>query len=388
MMPSGHGQAKPHGTRHFFTERKKQILLVDDEVEILQGLRRRLRFQNPDWSMTLETDPKEALSRLRQQRFDVLVTDMRMPGMDGPELLAHAREIHPDMPRIVLSGQTTREASVLTASLAHRCLAKPCDVSVIGKAVSQCCRLRDLLPDTEFAKITGRLSALPSLPTYFSVLREEANRRDASLGRIARIVEQDPALTAKVLQLVYSAFFGLGGGASSIEEAVGYLGIDVIRALVSSNSAFEVLGPDDTGAAEALSRHSLLTGRLAARIAETTTSDPKLAAIALQAGLLHDIGKLVLDEKHEEVGAFLMGLWGLPDEIVDAIAFHHAPRESGQQEFSPLTAVHIADALLDEHDRPTRQRLDTGYLSALGLDGSIDSWRGEADRIIAEYCAR
>jgi HD-like signal output (HDOD) protein len=195
-------------------------------------------------------------------------------------------------------------------------------------------------------------------------------------------------MTAKVLQLVYSAFFGLGGGASSIEEAVGYLGIDVIRALVSSSSAFEVLDSDNTGPAEALSRHSSLTGRLAARIAATTTtSDPKLASIALQAGLLHDIGELVLDEKHEKVGAFLMGLWGLPGEIVDAIAFHHAPRESGQQKFSPLTAVHIADALIDEHDRSTRQRLDTGYLAALGLDGSIDFWREEADRIVAEYGA-
>lgn len=388
MTLSGQVQAKPRENRHFRAEQKKQILLVDDEMEILQGLRRRLRFRNPDWSMTLETDPREALSRIRQQRFDVLLTDMRMPQMDGTELLAHAREIHPDMPRIVLSGQTTKEASILTASLAHQFLAKPCDVNVIDKAVSQCCRSRDLLPDTELARITGGLSTLPSLPRHFSALREEAGREDASLGRIARIVEQDPAMTAKVLQLIYSAFFGLGGGASSVEQAVGYLGIDVIRALVSSNSAFEALDSGDTGSAEALSRHSSLTGRLAARIAETTTSDPELAAIALQAGLLHDIGELIVDREHENVGAFLTGLWGFPDEIIEAIAFHHAPRESRRQGFSPLTAVHAADALIYEHDRSARERLDTDYLSALDLDGRIDFWRGEADRIITEYGTR
>jgi HD-like signal output (HDOD) protein len=135
----------------------------------------------------------------------------------------------------------------------------------------------------------------------------------------------------------------------------------------------------------------------------------RVADESLMAGLLHDSGKLVLASNvqdqyaqaltlarsknvpelqaeqeifgttHAEVGGYLLGLWGLPDSIVGAVAFHHCPSKWLGQVFSPLTAVHVANVLEREHrdcgtgvDMPV---IDYGYLSKLGLADRLPAWR-------------
>ena len=393
----------------------KQILFVDDEVKVLQGLGRMLRVMRHEWEMTFLDDPRQAVGLLQEKSFDAIVVDMRMPQMDGAELLEKARALKPGMARIVLSGHAEREASMRSVGLAHQFLAKPCDADTLRNTVSRACEVRSLLHEAGLADAVCRLGKLPSLPRLYQAITAEMSREDVSLKRVAGIISQDLAMTAKVLQLVNSAFFGLGRRVANIEQAVSYLGIDVIRSLVVSNSAFAAFEASDLGFYKQLWHHSSLTGVLAKSIAEQVSTDPVLQGEALQAGMLHDIGALILGARipdkyrevrkfaesrqgtlaarekeafgcdHGRVGAYLMGLWGLSDRIVEAIAYHDQPRECAYREFSPLTAVHAASALILEAQGMggLETELDTEYLAAAGCADRVDQWRADAQRILS-----
>ena len=325
----------------------KQILFVDDEVKVLQGLGRMLRVMRHEWEMTFLDDPRQAVDLIQTKEFDAIIVDMRMPQMDGAEVLSRAREVKPGMARIVLSGHAEREAAMRSVGLAHQFLAKPCDADTLRTTVSRACELRQLLFEAGLADTVCRLGKLPSLPRLCPAITEEMDREDVSLKRVAGIIGKDVAMTAKVLQLVNSAFFGLGRRVGSIEQAVSYLGIDVIRSLVVSQSAFSSFESSDLGFYNTLWQHSTMTGMLAKVIAESGSDDAILHGEALQAGMLHDIGALILAARmpdkyrdvlklaqsgagqlamgeeeafgcdHGRVGAYLMGLWGLSDRIVE-----------------------------------------------------------------------
>jgi HD-like signal output (HDOD) protein len=392
----------------------KQILFVDDEVKVLQGLGRMLRVMRHEWEMTFIEDPREAAAMLVDRRFDAIVVDMRMPQMDGAELLARARDTNPGMARIVLSGHAEREAAVRSVGLAHQFLAKPCDADALRATVARACELRRVLIDTSMADVVGKVGTLPSLPRLYQAITEEMNREDVSLKRVAAIVAEDLAMTAKVLQLVNSAFFGLGRRVASIEQAVTYLGTDVIRSLVLSQAAFAAFEVSALDFFQQLWTHSALTGQLAQFIAKEESDDPIVQGEALQAGMLHDIGALVLAARvpetyrevrdvaagdacplvvreqesfgcdHGRVGGYLMGLWGLSDRIVEAIAYHDYPSQCAYRQFSPLTAVHAGSALILEAVGLTdlEAELDTEYLAAVGCIDRLDQWRAEAQRIV------
>jgi HD-like signal output (HDOD) protein len=280
--------------------------------------------------------------------------------------------------------------------------------------VSRACELRQLLFEAGLADTVCRLGKLPSLPRLYQAITEEMNREDVSLKRVSGIIGKDVAMTAKVLQLVNSAFFGLGRRVGSIEQAVSYLGIDVIRSLVVSQSAFSSFESSDLGFYNTLWQHSTMTGMLAKVIAESGSDDSILHGEALQAGMLHDIGALILAARmpdkyrevlkiaqsgagqlamreeeafgcdHGRVGAYLMGLWGLSDRIVEAIAFHDYPSKCSYRQFSPLTAVHAASALvLEAIGQPDLEGpLDLEYLAAVGCSDKIPEWREAAQRIV------
>jgi HD-like signal output (HDOD) protein len=393
----------------------KQILFVDDEVKVLQGLGRMLRVMRHEWEMTFIDDPRQAVNLIQEKSFDAIVVDMRMPQMDGAEVLSRARESKPGMARIVLSGHAEREAAMRSVGLAHQFLAKPCDAEMLRTTVSRACELRQLLFDAGLADTVCQLGKLPSLPRLYQAITEEMNKEDVSLKRVAGIIGKDVAMTAKVLQLVNSAFFGLGRRVASIEQAVSYLGIDVIRSLVVSQAAFSSFESTDLGFYQTLWTHSTMTGMLAKAIAERGSDDAIMQGEALQAGMLHDIGALVLaarlPEKYREVrkiaesgagqlalreeevfgcdhgrvGAYLMGLWGLSDRIVEAIAYHDYPSKCSYRQFSPLTAVHAASALVLEAvgQSDLEGQLDLEYLAAVGCSDQLPQWREDAERIVS-----
>ena len=189
----------------------KKILFVDDEPHILSGLQRMLRGNRNEWEMQFVGSGAEALAKLAAAPFDVIVTDMRMPGMDGAELLTRVRANFPDVVRICLSGYSSVESAMKVVGLAHQYLSKPCDPNVLKTTIVRACALRDHLHDPLLRQALSRMENVPSLPTNYQAILAELNCPEPSLAKIGEVISQDIAMTAKILQLVNSSFFGLRG---------------------------------------------------------------------------------------------------------------------------------------------------------------------------------
>ena len=347
-----------------------------------------------------------ALKELSLGSFDVVVSDMRMPHMDGAQLLGEVKERYPQVVRIVLSGHSELETILRSVGPTHQYLAKPCDPDKLKAVITRACALRDLLGDNTLRELASQMSSIPSLPKTYTEIVEELQSPEASIQRIGQIVSKDVGMAAKILQLVNSAFFGLRHNVSDPAQAASFLGVDTIKALVLSVHVFSQLKFADVDGLclETLWNHSALAGALAKRISAEEGGSEQLRGDALTAGLLHDSGKLILAANlpdrysevlkvvrddgvplweaerkhlgatHAELGAYLLGLWGLPDPIVEAVAFHHAPSRCPVEGLTPLLAVHVANALLrtpnrsaDPSDIPC---LDVEYRPAARLAGS------------------
>jgi HD-like signal output (HDOD) protein len=390
----------------------RRVLFVDDEPKILEGLQRMLRSMRDEWEMEFAVGGPAALELLDTRSFDVIVTDMRMPVMDGAQLLAQVRGRHPQIVRIVLSGHSDQEMILSSVGPAHQYLSKPCDPELLKETVSRACTLRDLLTNERLTLLVSQMQSLPSLPSLYMELMKQLELPDPSIKKIGATISQDPGMTAKILQMVNSAFFGLRRHISNPADAVGLLGLDIVKALVLSIHVFSQFSSTRIPgfSLEALWEHTMAVGALSKQIARTEKQTPQVVDDSFTAGLLHECGKLVLaarlpreygemltlasteelpmDEAerkvfgatYPEVGAYLLGLWGLPDSIVEAVAFHQSPSQCPRDAFSPLTAVHVADFLVGESNLASgtsaaSAELDRVYLSRLGLDERMESWK-------------
>ncbi len=355
----------------------RHVLFVDDEATALEGLRRILRPQRGDWDMAFAQGGDAALALMQASPFDVIVADLQMPGMDGATLLCHAREHYPQMVRIVISGNAELATALRVVPLAHQFLSKPCDAAMLRVAIERACHLKAVLSDDSIRRTVTALGDLPSLPSTYQALVQAVADPDTSIQRVARIVEHDVGISAKVLQLVNSAFFGLAHSITNIQGAVTYLGINTIKSLVLSLEIFRAFRPkkDLPGfSLEKLQIHAQVTAYIAARLPVPN----HLAEIAMVAGMLHDVGKLIMAWKrseqfgrmllhgqemdcpmhqveehemgfsHAEIGAYLLGLWGLPYTIVEAVALHHRPNRVPHQNFDAVSAIYTANLLAHE----------------------------------------
>ena len=383
------------------------IIFVDDEPNVIDGLRRTLRSLRHRWDLAFATSGSEALELMEQRAYDVIVSDMRMPGMDGRQLLEEVEKRYPQIVRVVLSGTAGVPEALDSLRPTHQYLAKPCDADTVKNTIERALKLRELVPQDKVRQLVARNGSVPSLPSLYVQIMQELSSPDCEIGRVADIIARDAGMTAKILQVANSAFFGLRGQVSTPNDAIFRLGLDVVKALALSVQVFSAFQNDHVKRLK-LNRvwpHSLSTASLARKIAVMQNADPAVVDLAFTAGLLHDMGKLILaanvpDEYHEvltrsaeakvkdwqgeyitfgvthaEIGAYLIGLWGLPDALVEAIAYHHCPDHSTQNKFGPLATVHLGDAL-EHHRRIDSGRhaaddLDTGYLGRVGLAGLV-----------------
>jgi len=317
-----------------------------------------------------------ALSKLAEGPFDAIVTEMRMPGMDGAELLARVRDSHPGTMRIVLSGDAERDAMVRAVSTAHQYLSKPCHPEVLTSAIERVTVLAPHLTNPALRDVIGAVDRLPSLPSSFAALGRVVASPTASLSDVARVVATDSAMAIKILQVANSAYFGVVQRKATLEAAISFLGLDLVKALALTTHVFSALGdsPVEGFSLERFQRGAIV----AARLARSMVRDPALAEEAFAAALVHDIGQVVLalgmperyaealwlardggvplhvaeqdtlDVAHPAVGAFLLGVWGLPLSIVDLTAHHHSPSVSASASPHVLPAVRVATALAGE----------------------------------------
>jgi len=394
----------------------RRVLFVDDDPEILEGLRRMLRPQRHEWDMAFVPGGEAALAMMEASPFDVVISDMRMPGIDGAALLCHVRELYPQTVRIVLSENTELSTALRVIPVAHQFLAKPCDGEMLRVAVERACHLKALLSDDAIRHTVTGLGNLPSLPRTYQALTTALANPDVTVREVARIIELDVGVSAKVLQLVNSAFFGVAHPVTNIPSAVSYLGVNTLKNLVLSVEIFRAFKPgrDLAGfSLEKLQHHAQVTAHIAARLPV-----PKhLTDVAVVAGLLHDVGKVILAWKlsgrfekmltqsvaarcpvykieestdgfsHAEIGAYLLGLWGLPYTVVEAVALHHGPNRVPHRNFDPISAVYAANLLaheLEESAAGSGVYDLQGYneeLAKLGIADKMPEWRALAASI-------
>ena len=390
---------------------KRRILFVDDEPMVLNGLQRTLRKIRRDWDMTFVGSGREALDVLGKKPMDVIVSDLRMPEMDGGRLLAEVKKQHPQVVRIILSGQLDQEMTLKSVQLAHQSLSKPCDAEVLKHTLAKLFALRDFLSDDSIKSIISQIESLPSMPSIYTEIVSEMQSDDPAIKKVGEIISKDISMTAKILQMVNSAFFGLFQKIKSPEQAVMMLGMETIKALVLSVKIFSEFNQNSFSwfNIDELFDHSLAVSVYAKTIIKNENPDQGLINNSMMAGLLHDLGKLILatnfeksyrqvlaeaqgtgknpldleyeafGTSHAEIGAYLMGLWRLENSIIEAIAFHHLPARSMSQNIGLLAAVHVGDALDYEarisSGENTQLQCDTEYLNKLEITRRIPQWR-------------
>jgi len=389
----------------------KKILYVGADDAENPDFRLRLARINPQWEVFFCSRSSEALEFLAQSKFDAIISDDQLPDMDGFHFLDAVQQRHPEIRRVLVSELTDRKSAVKIAGVAHHCVPKPCDVETLRETLDRTFALNVWLSNPAVRGLVRRMTVVPSPPDlYFEVVRA-LRAPDVDIEKIAQRAAQDPAMTAKLLQLANSAAIGLRHRVTSVQSAIGYLGLETTRSLILLAHTFSYC--DKTRLAgfsiEALWRHSLRTGLLARAIARHEDAPAETVDEAFLAGLLHDIGELLmavnipedyarviararqckvplwqaefelLQATHAELGAELMAIWGLPLTVVEALALHHHPAKLLSTSFCPLAAVHVADSVEHEISGPASplpdNTIDPTYLADLGLEDRLEPWR-------------
>lgn len=401
------------------------ILFVDDEKGVLDGLRRSLYGQRNEWNMRFALGGAEALAILENQTIDVIVTDMRMPGMDGAALLDRVRTLQPETARIVLSGFSEREAIFRTVGPAHQYYVKPCQPQVLVEAIRRALSVRRTLHSPALLALVAGATSIPALPHALTALFAELQSPNGSASEAARIISSDVGLTVNLLKLTNSGFFYIPSAITDVLQAVKMLGFEMLRALTVMAGIFEAFrcGGIDCEVLQKLEQRSLQIGALARKIGETSGLGQAALDQTQCAGMLAHVGSLLLFSNwpdamaevrrgldrsgggiiaaernalgatHAELGGVLLGLWGFTDPVVEAVLYHHEPSRCeyhSNAELSPLVAVHAAQHLIKPvpagADSMTAwtDGLDMAFLGRVGATERIAAWAKIADTVRKE----
>ncbi len=328
---------------------KFKILFVDDELNVLNGIKRMLYSMKSEWEIFYAQNGMQALDILKKNKIDIIISDIKMPGMDGAQLLSEVKNKYPQIIRITLSGYANETYALKNTRNVHQSLIKPTNAKDIKNTIERALNLRKLLNNDEIQKTINAVGQLPSLPEIYIKLEKEINAPNFSIERIANIVSTDPLITAKILQLTNSAFFGLPIKTTNIKQALNYIGITTFQTLVLTIKLFDSISKNNPNIKlyKNIFNHSKKVAFIAKKLSCKKNITKQKSEEIFISGLLHDIGKLIilkdigtkkinciaelneyelkkLKTSHAEIGAYLLGIWGFSDNIVEAVAFHHS----------------------------------------------------------------
>ncbi len=358
---------------------KKSVLFVDDEKNVVSALKRMLYPYRKEWELNFAESGSEALEIMKERKIDVVVTDIRMPHMGGDKLLKIIKNEFPEVIRITLSGFAEDRTTLHTARLAHQAIAKPADPDEIISTLKRAFKLRECLNNNKIQRLFNNLEQIPSLPEIYLELENEILSNNSSLKKISEIISKDPLITAKILQLTNSAFFGFPLRVNNIEQAVNFLGINLIKSLILTIKLFKLI--DDKGSKvrfyQNIWQHSNQVALMSKHIAKIKMFGKEPEDDLFLAGLFHDIGKLILaenlddyietvnrimqeeqctyveaerkflDTDHAHLSAYLLGLWGFPDPIIAPILFHHDDSAVNVENLTAGSVLKISDTLIN-----------------------------------------
>lgn len=355
---------------------KINILFVDDEQIQLKSFQRIFHSTSNSWKLYLADSGEEALKILADEKIDVIVTDKYMPLMDGTAVLDKVKETYPHIIRIIITGYIEGSGLASLSKNAHLIFSKPFDMKIIKSKIEKVCHLQRKLNNENLLEIINSIDLLPRQPELYFKLEEELSSPIVSLEEICNIISRDISITAKIMQLVNSGFFSLENEITNLYQAISILGLNTIKSLALYSEVFSSARMSDKAliSVEQIWEHSLKVANIAKKMIMQHSHDKKLQDLAYLAGLLHDTGKLILfnipeycdkitkriNEKkipchqaefeilgttHSEVGAYVLGLWGLPEPVIEAVAYHHYPTEIEENNLSVPAAVYLANSL-------------------------------------------
>ncbi|WP_321402394.1 response regulator [Maridesulfovibrio sp.] len=394
-----------------------KILFVDDDQNILDSFKAIMHGLRKEWKSKFASTGQEALDMVGKTKFDIVISDMKMPDMDGNELFKRIDKIQPDTIRIMLSGHSEMQSLLKSAKHIHQFLSKPCNTDVLIETIRRMMGMRHILVDKGVREIITGLVTLPALPDLYIKITSELNSPEPDLQKIGELAKQDPGISTTLLKVVNSSFFGFYGSVCCPSRATVLLGSDVLKGLILGVHLLQELDTDILGpySIEKLWEHCLQTGYCAKKICKQMNESDKIATICFVSGILHDIGKFVfitemnkkyrevlegvrefggpvidvekkiLGVSHAEVGAYLLGLWGFSEEIVNTVYYHHSLENCGDG-FQPIYAVHAADVLQHEitpHASDYKfSELNIDKLDAAGVLTYINDWREACDTLL------
>jgi HD-like signal output (HDOD) protein len=391
---------------------KRNVLFVGQDENLGREFQTQASGPHDSWTIYFARSGEDGLALCIDNYFDAVIADASLPGMNGPQFLDAFMQHRPRAMRIVTSDLADVEGTMKCIGHAHHHLLKPCGAATLYDVLRQGLAAERWLPSEASQRLISQMRHVPSPPDAYFRIVEESNSPGCSLEKIAGHVAEDPAVTAKVMQLANSAVFGLHLHIVHPMEAISFIGLETTKALVLLAHTFSAFDQIDVGdfSVDNLWLHSVRAGQLAQRISLLEDAPTEVVQEAFAAGLLHDIGKLLLAANnpqpfakacrlaqelhcnlwevearespelgHAELGAAILDIWGLPQSITEAIALHHCPWRDKQRAFNPVTAVHVANILDHEaHPDPNillPQQVNTAYLKELNLEQRPDEWR-------------
>lgn len=385
---------------------KKTILFVDDEKQILSSLRR--LFMRTEYETVFAMDGKEALEVMEEKEIDLIVTDIRMPIMDGYKLLRLTKEKHPKVIRMAFSGYTDKVKifNALETGLVKIYIFKPWDNKELLNTIDGILDIKDKLTDRNIFDMFNNISSLPTIPSLYYEI-SNLIEKDADISEISKVIEKDQSISAKILHLANSSFYKNRVG--SITEAVMYIGLENVKHVVMTNTVFE-----DEKISQVHKRklweHVSLTNKITKYIYEKI-HQRKIPNIIATAGLMHDIGKTFLyknflkeyneimdryktegggilekerefiDFDHCVIGSFLLNWWEFPIGIIESALYHHDPMNPKIINTEIVALVHIADYYSNIILKKEKERLEIDAFDLIGTSKiQIDEWIEEMKR--------
>ena len=370
-----------------------KILLIDNNDNQLLELKQELHKSRAQFAHV--TGLNAAVSALSQHQFNVVICTAMVDNSKGNAIFEMIAKKFPAIVRILIDSNEQQEQSAV-----HYCFAKPLACQTIIKTITQLSKNNQAITKDIIVKTIANIKVLPSPPKVYMQLNSILKASNTDSQKIAQIIQQDPALTAKVLQFSNNTFATGTKPMMNISDAITKMGIDTLCCIVMTAELFSYKPDIKNFSILDEQLHSLATAKLAASMVKQ-----ELKQDAMIAGLLHDIGKVVLYEvnekstalffmhrindddnialenkifasDHSHVGGYLLHTWGFSYQIIEAVVLHHQPEKLLLKSFGIAQAVYLANILI------RKQTPDEAFIEHYKLSGVIDALTSRAEKLM------
>jgi len=390
-----------------------KVLVVDDDLSYLSSFEDSLKREGRPFTTYSALGAEQAIRLLERESIDLIISDVDMPGgMSGEALLHKVSFQWPSTLRFLMTGKVESISAFRLFGVAHQVVSKETSHSEIFELISAALTLREKIHSPDVLHCVNRFDSLPLLPESFVRVSELLKKEDFYQAELIEVVNRDLTLSAEILRVANSAYFGARKKITSLDLALNLLGTSSVRNIIIFAELFKQPHglPKQLFDISELWEHSVSVANISTLLARRLGLPTALREAAFSAGLLHDLGKIVLAKmrptdyrkaielsrdlnapmfeaemalfgaSHDEVGAYLLESWGFPLTIVDAVAYHHHDLHSCCNKLSAQSIVAVANnihnGLTNDSEEPFLiEEFEDELLSQLGED-SAKLWRG------------